>query len=57
MEMSGQLYALAALPMLHTEFVAEWDPETVCMIGKEKNLPLPAKEPRLLGSSDQSLVN
>jgi len=36
MEMSGQLYALAALPMLHIELVAEWDPEMVCVIGKEE---------------------
>jgi hypothetical protein len=33
--MSSQLYGLAALPMLHTEFVAKWNPETVFMIGKK----------------------
>jgi hypothetical protein len=36
MEISGQLYAVAVLLMLHVELVAEWDPETVCMIGKEE---------------------
>jgi hypothetical protein len=52
MEMSGRIYALATFPMLSIELVSEWDPESVCMIGKEeKFLSLPGNEPRFLGRS------
>jgi hypothetical protein len=58
MEMSGQLYALATFPMLNNELVAEWDPKTVCMIGKEdKILSLPGNEPRFVGRSGHGLVS
>jgi hypothetical protein len=44
--------------MLNIELVAEWDPDTVCMIGiEEKIFPLPGNESRFLGRSGHSLVD